>query len=278
MKRAAIVLHNERVDAVECARSLSSMLGKLGVEVSARPSDASRIGEGVHSSALEETYDLMFALGGDGTFLRAAELAALTGTPLLGVNLGHVGFLTELERSEIEAAIDRICDGGVTVTERLALEATLDNAPALWALNDISISKLEPGRLIKISVSINAEQLTSIAADALVVATPTGSTAYSFSAGGPIVGPDVAAIVITPVSPHLTFDRSVIASAKDTIEVTIASDSDPVGVSADGKGWVHVPNSSTITIRKSDKPLRMANVDRVSFWRLVRTKFGLPSR
>ena len=280
MKRAAIVLHVDRPTAVECGRWLARVFLDSGVEVFASNDDAPRLKDAAAVAALNEHFDVMVALGGDGTFLRAAELAAFSATPLLGVNLGRIGFLTEVEQGDLERAIRKMVGEGVTVTRRMTLEGELiwheKVMKRFWALNDICVSKLEPGRLIRLGVSIGGEPLTAFAADGVIVATPTGSTAYSFSAGGPIVSPDIEAIVVTPVSPHLIFDRSVLVPATQEIEIHVLRDPDAAAVCADGRGWVEAPPGSIIRLTRSDRPLLVADVDRVPFWRLVRTKFHLP--
>ncbi|MGH2830957.1 MAG: NAD(+)/NADH kinase [Actinomycetota bacterium] len=283
MKRAALVLHGDRPEAAECGRWLAEALTKRGVQVFAQAADAERLKDTATTASqtdLDRGFDVMFALGGDGTFLRAAEAAARSDTPLLGVNLGRVGFLAAVERADLESALDRILADGIATTQRMTLDAeVLVDGRALhrlWALNDIGVSKLEPGRLIKLGIAIAGEQFTTVAADGVVVATPTGSTAYSFSSGGPVVAPDVDCLIVTPVSPHLAFDRSVVTGPDDLVEITVLPDPDAVAVSADGRPWIEVPAGAVIRIRRSERRLRIASVDATPFWRLVRTKFRLP--
>jgi NAD+ kinase len=281
VKRAALVLHADRSEAVEIGRWLAHTLADAGVEVVALPSDAARLGEPVSEHALDEIdqgIDLMFALGGDGTFLHAAALAAPSGTPLLGVNLGRLGFLAALERGELQVALGRILADGFETTDRMAIEAKIAGggvAQRVWALNDVSVSKVNPGRTIKLAVSIAGERFTIFAADGLIVATPTGSTAYSFSARGPVVSPALDCLILTPVSPHQTFDRTIVTGPDETIEITVLSDSDAAAVSADGRGAIELPPGSTIEVMRSEQRLRLVNVDAGPFWRLVREKFRL---
>lgn len=283
MKRAAIVLHVEQPEAAESGRWLAETLTDRGVDVFTLPDDVARLKEAARPATdaeLDQGFDLMFALGGDGTFLHAAEVAVRSNTPLLGVNLGRVGFLSAVERGDLEVALDRILRDGVSTTERMTLDAEVlvDGriTTRLWALNDVGVSKLEPGRLIKIGITIGDELLTSVAADGIVVATPTGSTAYSFSSGGPIVSPDLDCLIVTPVSPHLAFDRSVVVGPDQTVDLTVLPDRDAVAVWADGHPWIETPAGAVVRVRRSDRRLRIADVEARPFWRLVRTKFRLP--
>lgn len=283
MKRAGIVLHGAKQSAAECGLWLADLLRSNGVEVFSLAADVPRMKEVVEPATEEQFrrgFDLIFALGGDGTFLRAAELAADSGTPLLGVNLGRVGFLTTIERDDLPKALEKILRDGFNVAQRMTLDADIvvDGVvrTSMWALNDVSVTKLEPGRLIKLGISIGGEPLTTLAADGVVVATPTGSTAYSFSSGGPIVKPSVDCIIVTPISPHLVFDRSVVAAPDDMVEIQVLPDPDAVAASADGHPYVEVPPGGVVRIRRSSRDMKLASVDDVPFWRLVRTKFGLP--
>lgn len=284
MRRAGLVLHADRKEAQEIGRWLASTLSVRGVEVCALPADAARIGEdavAVSSETFDRGFDLIFVLGGDGTFLRAAELAYRSGTPLLGVNLGRLGFLAALEQGELERAIDRILSDGFEVSERMTIDGEIvvegSAGEQLWALNDVIISKLTPGRLISLAVAVGGEAFTVFAADGLVVATPTGSTAYTFSIRGPIVDPALDCLIVTPVSPHMLFDRAVVVGPSQTITVTVLDDPDAVALSADGRKWVELPAGAEVRLRAGARRLRLAMVDSMPFWRLVREKFRLPT-
>jgi NAD+ kinase len=152
------------------------------------------------------------------------------------------------------------------------------SSETIWALNDVIVSKINPGRTVKLAVSIAGERFTIFAADGLIVATPTGSTAYSFSARGPVVSPAIDCLILTPVSPHQTFDRTIVAGPDETIEITVLSENDVAAVSADGRPAIEVTPGSTIKVRRSERRLRLANIDGGPFWRLVREKFRLGDR
>ena len=280
MKRAGIVLHAGRREAATTARTLVNTLTGRGVEVWALEADAKRIDLPAlnASTSLPEDLDLVFVFGGDGTLLRAAEAVGGSGVPLLGVNFGHLGFLSELERSELEEGLKRLLDDGFSVEDRLVLEAAVDRGDridSLRALNDIIVAKIATGRAIRLAVSIGGEPLIAWAADGIIVATATGSTAYSFSAGGPIVSPHIDCIVVTPVSPHGLFDRSVVVPPDEEILLELAGEDDPASLSADGLPAIKLEPGSRVRVRAATDRIRLAKVEPRPFWRLVREKFHL---
>ena len=283
MKRAGIFLHGDRAEAETIGRWLTGALASRGVEVCALPPDAARLGGPaipVDEAGFGEGLEIIFVLGGDGTLLRAAALAVPSGAPLLAVNLGRLGFLADIERDQLDAALDRVCGAGFAVEERMTLEGQVlhagEVAERFIAINDIIVSKVEPGRLIKLGLAIGGEPFTTVAADGLVVATPTGSTAYSFSAHGPIVSPLMDCLVLTPVAPHTLFDRSMIVSAAEEVAITVLQDPDAVSLSVDGRKGPELAAGTIVQVRASARRLKLAKVEGAPFWRLVREKFRLP--
>ena len=283
MKRAGVFLHGDRAEAETMGRWLATTLAERGIEVCALAPDAARLGHPVRpidDAGFGSDLDLVFVLGGDGTLLRAAAMTVPTGAPLLAVNLGRLGFLAELERGELEAALDRVCHEGFDVEERMTIEGEVSHAgetiDRFLAINDIIVSKVAPGRLIKLGLAIGDEAFTTVAADGLIVATPTGSTAYSFSAHGPIVSPQLDCIVVTPVAPHTLFDRSMVVSPDELVTITVLPDPDAVSLSVDGLKAVELTTGALIRVRAGARRLRLAKVEGAPFWRLVREKFRLP--
>ncbi len=283
MKRAGIFLHGDRSEAGTIGRWLAVELRKRGVEPYALVADAARLGEGV--GALDEAgfgsgLDIVFVLGGDGTLLRAGAMAVPSGVPLLGVNLGRLGFLAEVERGELEGALDRICADGFEIEERMTLVGEVVVAGTATerfvALNEIIVSKVTAGRLVKLAASIGGEPFTTFAADGLIVATPTGSTAYSFSAHGPVVSPRLDCLILTPVSPHMLFDRALVVSPSEQVVITVLPDPDIVSLSIDGRKEVELGAGAEVRARAGDRRLKLAKVEGAPFWRLVRSKFRLP--
>ena len=283
MKRVGLFLHGDRAEAEAMGRWLASSLASRGIAVCALAPDAARLGQPVtvvDEAGFGSDLDLVFVLGGDGTLLRAAAMVVPTGAPLLGVNLGRLGFLAEIERGELEAALDRITNEGFDVEERMTLEGEVEQrgevVERFIAINDIIASKTIPGRLIKLGLAIGGEMFTTVAADGLIVATPTGSTAYSFSAHGPIVSPQLDCLVVTPVAPHTLFDRSMVVSRNEAVTITVLPDPDAVSLSIDGRKAVELTTGALVRVRAAERRLRLAKVDSSPFWQLVREKFRLP--
>jgi NAD+ kinase len=280
VKRAGVVLHAGRPEAATTARALVETLASRGVTVWALPADAKRIDlPAVNSAtALPEDLDLVFVFGGDGTLLRAAEAVGRSGVPLLGVNFGHLGFLSELERSELDEGLKRLLDNGFSIEERLVLDVEIQHegrVERLRVLNDIIVAKVTTGRAIRLAVSIGGEPLVAWAADGIIVATATGSTAYSFSAGGPVVSPQIDCMVVTPVSPHGLFARSVIVPPEEEVVLDLMGELDPASLSADGFPAISISPGAQIRLRASKDRIRLAKLEPRPFWRLVREKFHL---
>lgn len=283
MRRAGLVLNADRPEACEVGRWLAAALAARGVAVEALPADAGRLGEPVAPAPerFPAGVDLVFVLGGDGTLLRAAELAYRAGVPLLGVNLGRLGFLASLERGELEEALDRIVADGVAVDERMVIEGEVvvaGSSEPLWAMNDAIIQKVAIGRAIKLAASVDGEPFISVSADGLIVATPTGSTAYSFSAGGPVVSPRLDCLIVTPVAPHGLFDRSLIVSPAETVVVEVLPDPDVASLSLDGRKAIELVPGSQVRLRAGARRVKLARATARPFWGLVRDKFGLPDK
>jgi len=283
VNRAGLFLHGDRAEAETLGRWLAGALAKRGIEVCALAADAARLGEPVRAvdeAGFGSDLDLIFVLGGDGTLLRAAALAVPSGAPLLGVNLGRLGFLAELERGELETALDRICEHGFEIESRMTLEGEVvlggETVERFSAVNDVIVSKVTAGRLIKLDVAIDGEPFTTFAADALIVATPTGSTAYSFSAHGPVVSPRLDCLILTPVSPHMLFDRAIVVGRDEEILITVMPDLDAVSLSTDGRKESELPVGAQVYVRAASRHLKLAKVEGAPFWRLVREKFRLP--
>jgi len=280
VKRAGVILHAERDEAASTARALVQTLVDRGVDVWALEGDDRRMGvNGINAAPeLPDDLDLVFVFGGDGTLLRAAEAVGRSGVPLLGINFGHLGFLSELERSDLDEGLKRLLDNGFIVEDRLVLEAEVHDGgrvETLRALNDIIVAKVTTGRAVRLAVSLGGEPLVSWAADGVIVASPTGSTAYSFSAGGPVVSPHIDCIIVTPVSPHGLFARSVIAPPGEDVELLLQGTEDAASLSADGLPAIKLSPGARVRIRAAKDRIRLAKLQPRPFWRLVREKFHL---
>lgn len=282
--RAGLVVHTGRDRAVDAARHAARLLAEHGVElVALREDDGLELGTEVtrvDRSAFVDDTDVVLSFGGDGTFLRAAHRCRDAGVPVLGVNLGRIGFLAEIEVPLLEPAIERLVAGDYRVEDRDTIEATVtgpagDVLGRAWALNDVSIEKTARQRLLLMDLWVAGEHFATVPADALVLATATGSTAYALSAGGPILSPHVAAMLVTPVAPHSLFDRTIVTAPDEVVHVTVLPDQAPAVLSVDGRDPLAVPAGGQVEATSSGVPVRVLRVDPPHFYDLVRRKFHL---
>ena len=217
--------------------------------------------------------DMVLAVGGDGTMLTAVKDAIADDVPVLGFNLGTLGFLTEAEPDDLPEVIDRLVGGDYEIMERLTISAMIDNA-SVSGVNDVVVEKIDSTRLVNLEVDIDGVGFATYRADGLIVATPTGSTAYSFSAGGPVVDPGVDAFVLTPVAAHSLFDRPIVLPADAEINITVRRDR-PVRVNVDKTVLGLIGEGDVVRIRRGPRPARFVTFGRGTFPGLVRDKFGL---
>ena len=243
------------------------------------------VGTGVSLETLVRRTDAVLVLGGDGTMLGAARAASRAGVPILGVNLGGLGFLTETGQEDLYPALERLFAGDVTLEPRAMVEARVRRAgPAgrarrgsrsTWqevGLNDAVIHPSERSRVIAMDLTIGAKDIGTLVGDGLIVASPTGSTAYSLSAGGPIMAPNSGVFVITPICPHVLTNRSVIVSERSEIEVEASEPDYPVYLTVDGREPLRLETGSAVHIRKTGEPLPLAVLPEMSFFSVVRQK------
>jgi NAD+ kinase len=227
------------------------------------------------------TTDALVVLGGDGTFLRAARAVAEVDVPILGINSGKVGFLSKAEAVQLEAVLGLLVEGAYDLENRMVLEATIlpgggpATAPAFVALNEAAIVRGSQARVVRLEVAVDDSHLATYIADGLVVATPTGSTGYSFSAGGPILDPTSRNIVVTPVAAYLAGIRSVVVSPRHTITVRVESAYD-VLISIDGREEAPLAVGDSIVVRPRERPIRFIEpLGALPFWDLLRRKVEL---
>lgn len=228
--------------------------------------------------------ELVISLGGDGTMLRGAELGRAAEAPVLGVNLGHVGFLAEAERADLDFVVERVLDRDYTVEERMTIDATvtLDGTVTAenWALNDASIEKPSRERLLEVIVEVDGRPLSRWGCDGVVCATPTGSTAYAFSAGGPVVWPQVEALLLVPISAHALFARPLVVSPTSVLAVEVLHSGGPTeegGVLwCDGRRTAPVPAGARVEVRRGTRPVQLARLSMAPFTDRLVAKFRLP--
>ncbi|MCS5736210.1 NAD kinase [Herbiconiux sp. CPCC 203386] len=285
-----VVLHTGRRDSVVAAQSVCEQLRASGVVPVIAPLDDNDnpealadlgefvlLGDGVMVIDLE----LVIVLGGDGTILRAAELTRGSTVPLLGVNLGHVGFLAESEREDLTETVNRALARDYLVEERMTLSVRVkidsEVVYETWALNEATVEKASRERMLEVVVEVDGRPLSSFGCDGVVMSTPTGSTAYSFSAGGPVVWPSLDALLMVPLSPHALFARPLVVGPDSALAVEVL-DRTPGGAVlwADGRRMFDLPKGARVVVRRSPIPVRLARLHMAPFTdRLVR-KFNLP--
>ena len=278
-RRVLFVVHNARKEAVEVAsRAAQGLLAKnIEVLVSENYSGNLNIA-GVQIAQDASGCELVIVFGGDGTILRGVEIARESNVPVLGVNLGHVGFLAEAEPEDIETVIDVVVSGSWTVEERTALAVSVVRPDGTkwksWALNEISIEKVNRERMANLLVSVDGHPVSQWNCDGLLCSTPTGSTAYAFSAGGPVVWPEVEALLVVPVSAHALFNRPLVVSPKSVIDVAVINS--PVVVSADGRRTTEVGDGGKVNVVRDSAPVKFARIKQTPFTERLVAKFELP--
>ncbi len=280
--------HTGRDDALAAVRSAAKRFVAAGMSVRVLSDEASDLAlddvEVVdRSSAPAAGSEVVVVFGGDGTLLRAAELARGSSTPLLGVNLGHVGFLAEAESDALEATVDRVVARDFVVEERLTLDVTVTLDGAVvgtdWALNEATVEKGTRTRMLELVLEVDRRPLSRFGCDGVVLATPTGSTAYAFSAGGPVVWPGVDAMLLVPISAHALFAKPLVVSPDSVLAVEVFPE--PRGSAVlwcDGRRSMDLPVGARVEARRGVEPVLLARLHTAPFTDRLVAKFDLPVR
>lgn len=269
--RIGLVFNGAREPACAFARRLVTAAAAHGVEVAARR-HAEAIG--VAAWAGDDTVDVVVAVGGDGTMLEAARHALIVDRPVVGFNLGTIGFLADAEPEELDKTIAALADRRFSVAERLTLAATLPDGASATGVNDVVVEKIESQRLVVLDVEIDGEPFVTYRCDGIVVATSTGSTAYAFSAGGPLVDPALDAVLVTPVAAHSLFSRTLVLGPEARIVCRVGRDR-PVRVSVDGVETGNLVEGDAVVITRGARNARFVVFDGQGFPARVTRKFGL---
>lgn len=288
MRSVLITVHVARPAATSIAAGFAARLQSAGIEVRALDSEVPALeAAGAENLVVLPTEpgaaidaELAVVFGGDGTILRAAELCRGTKAAVLGVNLGHVGFLAEADVEDVAAIAEAVIAGELAVEERLTIDVTVHVAGEVvarnWALNEASVEKVSRERMLELIAEIDGRPVSRWGCDGVVCATPTGSTAYNFSAGGPIVWPEVAALLMVPISAHALFARPLVVSPDSTLAIEIVGETTTGVLWCDGRRAAELPIGARIEICRGAEPVRLARLHEASFAdRLVR-KFELP--
>ncbi len=279
MKNIGIITNNEKDIGFAYTNMLMESIRKFGGQAVLPTSSVTRGMEGLEDEVAEicSKCDLIICLGGDGTFLKTARTAYLFDIPILGINLGSLGFLTDIEKGEIDKAVECIFQNNFVIEERMMLSSKIYKDGKLFAqdvsINDVSISRAGILRILHLSTYIDDNFFDMFPGDGIVVATPTGSTAYSMSAGGPIAEPTAKLIIVTPICPHLLYSRSFVASDERKIKICVSDGFEHKAlVTVDGQKNYEITGGDYIEIEKSDATVKILKIQSKNFFTVLRNK------
>lgn len=283
-RRVLLVAHSGRPDINATAAAVLEKFGAAGIELLGLSGESEAFGIPSFDAGADLDVEMVLAIGGDGTLLRAAEAARPLGVPVLGVNLGRVGFLAEADRDRLDEVLDGIVErcyrdpDGVTV--RMTVDVTIEVDGRVigrnWALNEVSVEKATRERILDVVVEVDGRGVSAFGCDGVLCATPTGSTAYAFSAGGPILWPEVEALLVTPSNAHALFARPLVVSPASTVTIHLDPGGHDALVVCDGRRLHEAPSGARVHVRRGVSPVTMVRMyDQPFTDRLVR-KFSLP--
>jgi NAD+ kinase len=283
MRTIGLVPHRERPLAHTLAQAAAAWFAEHGVEVRLPKAEADASGLshlGCEPDQFVAGLELALVLGGDGTMLHTVQLVYPEPVPLLGVNAGQLGYLAALEPEEFDGALPRLLARDYSVSERMVIEVVLTTAGGEqqeFALNEVVLEKQQPGHLVRLDLSINRTPFTTYAADGVIVATPTGSTAYSFSARGPIASPALKCLLLTPISPHMLFDRSLVLAGHEQLDFVVSGGREVV-CTMDGRRIAVLTQGDRVTCKVAAEPVHIVDLRPRDFHQILKAKFALPDR
>ncbi len=277
MKNVGIISKTGRPEPLEILKDILPWLKDQGYNVYIDKETASRLDmKGYKRAEIPKLIDVLIVLGGDGTMLSAARLVAERSIPILGINLGGLGFITEVNRTEVFSALETMLKGECSIEERMMLKTSIirhgETIAEYTVLNDVVITKGALARIIDLETYIDHTYVTTYRADGLIISTPTGSTAYNLSAGGPIIHPSLDCIVITPICPHTLTNRPIVLSGESFIEVSMKSDSEDVFLTLDGQVGVSLKKSDLVEIKKSPFKTKLLIPCERDYFQILREK------
>lgn len=279
IKRIGIISKQKRPEPIEILKEILGLLESSGIEVFLDDETGKKIGlKGLPKEEIPGRSDLIIVLGGDGTLLSVARLVAEKEVPILGVNLGTLGFLTEVSRYELKEALRRIIDGEFSLEKRLMLRAELirdgESIAVHHLLNDVVINKGALARIIDLETFIDSNLVTLFKADGLIVSSPTGSTAYNLSAGGPILYPSLECMVLTPICPHTLTNRPIVIPGTSRVEVRLKSETQDVYLTLDGQIGIPLKRNDRVVITKASFKTSLVIPPERNYFEILRTKLG----
>lgn len=270
----ALFLNAKKKQAIDIAIGIKEFLANQNVTVFVDDDEAKEIDAVPLSSADPKKIDFMISLGGDGTILRVIHRHSELDVPILGVNLGSLGFMAEIRISEIYPSLQHLIDGNYTIDSRISMEGFNSEGNRFLAVNEIVIHRAQNPSLIDLSISVDGKYLNTFSADGMIISTPSGSTAYSLAAGGPILTPDIEAFVLTPICPHTISNRPIVLMPKKEIQVVYTSSHNPIEVVYDGIPRSTMTTGETFFIRRSERKFRLVCLPGHDYFTTLRTKLG----
>jgi len=280
-EKIGIIPNLNKQNSLKIAYQLIEWLEQKGVQVllnEITANEVQRTDLAAKSADIYKTSDFIIVLGGDGTLLSIARQVMWYKTPILGINLGHLGFLTELETDNLFSGLERIKNGEYSVEKKMMLEAVVIKnnmiTETFCALNDVVITKGSFSRIIHLKTFVDNHYIETYSADGLIISSPTGSTAYSLSAGGPILSPDLSGMVITPISPHTLNSRSIVISDKEQVRVEVIGDQSDVMLTIDGQQGYRLKTGDVIQVKKADFSANLIKQRDRNFYEVLRTKLN----
>lgn len=269
----ALFPNEKKKKSFELASQIREFLENEGVTVVAEDEKAKKIGALPFSEVDAKEIKFLISMGGDGTLLRISHRYAHLNAPILGINLGHLGFMAAVPISDIYPSLTDLLQGKYTIDHRLVIEAECGSEQIL-AVNDIVLHRAQNYSLIELAIQVDGTYVNTFVADGVIIATPNGSTAYSLAAGGPILSPTLDALVITPICPHTISNRPIVLTADRKIEIQYMSEYDPIDVRGDGLDAFPMRFGETITLKRSEKTFKLVNLHRHEYFSTLRTKLG----
>lgn len=284
LKKIGVYAKKDHPDAEQLTLDICAYLKRMNIEVLLEDSLAEQIGQvnGFDEDEIPDLVDLIIVLGGDGTLISVARRVGHQAVPILGINLGRLGFLTEVTQAELPEMLDRLVSGDYQVSDRMMLDASIrrngEVVGSYTVLNDVVINKGALARIIDMATSIDGRHLSTYKADGLIVSTPTGSTGYNLAAGGPIIYPEINSLVITPICPHMLTNRPIVVWSKSVIEIEVKFENDVVFFTADGQVGRKLLPGDIVEVRRSQIRTKLVTSPSKDYFEILRTKLSWGER
>lgn len=270
----ALFPHNNKKQSKELAIQIQKFLSERKITVVAEDEDAEEMGATPLSEIDPHDIDFLVSMGGDGTILRLVHKYEHLNAAIVGINLGHLGFMADIPLSDLLPSLEDLVSGAYRIEERVAIEGKLNHGGRFFAVNDIVVHRGKNPSLVEMAIHVDGIYLNTFESDGMIIATPTGSTAYSLAAGGPILSPTLEALVLTPISPHTISNRPVVLTADHEIQIQYLNENDPLEIRADGVVHYDLKGGDILRITRHPKNFRLVSLLRRDYFSTLRTKLG----